>query len=266
MSAKNSVSAENNGIEAQSKQREIVAMFDEIAHNYDLANRILSFGIDTRWRKEACEKAIKLCDKQTLDILDIACGTGDMIATWLKVVKYCKSVESGTKNDSCGSIFDEKSGLCSHERGNKTKASIDEASGKLPDLSQKDNALCSLGALGKIFLEESSTLNEIRAKIERIFVPKVLSDDFRVYGAEIAILKSTLLDLIEQGDECLNDFNALKAKLGESCKVDDKPLKGKGLFMPLRFLLTGAGNGPHLDILYPHLRAHLKIILRFRED
>ncbi len=36
------------------------------------------------------------------------------------------------------SIFDEKSGLCSHERGNKTKASIDEASGKLPDLSQKD--------------------------------------------------------------------------------------------------------------------------------
>ena len=84
MSAKNSVSAENNGTEAQNKQREIVAMFDEIAHNYDLANRILSFGIDTRWRKEACEKAIKLCDKQTLDILDIACGTGDMIAQWLK--------------------------------------------------------------------------------------------------------------------------------------------------------------------------------------
>lgn len=84
MSVENSVSAENNGAEAQNKQREIVAMFDEIAHNYDLANRILSFGIDTRWRKEACEKAIKLCDKQTLDILDIACGTGDMIAQWLK--------------------------------------------------------------------------------------------------------------------------------------------------------------------------------------
>ena len=78
------MSAENSGAEAQNKQREIVAMFDEIASNYDLANRILSFGIDTRWRKEACEKAIKLCDKQTLDILDIACGTGDMIAQWLK--------------------------------------------------------------------------------------------------------------------------------------------------------------------------------------
>ena len=34
-------------------------------------------------------------------------------------------------------ILSEKSGLCRHERGNKTNASIDEASGKLPDLSPK---------------------------------------------------------------------------------------------------------------------------------
>ena len=45
------------------------------------------------------------------------------------------------KNQNANSsIVSEKSGLCSHERGNKTKASIDEASGKLHDLSQKDNA------------------------------------------------------------------------------------------------------------------------------
>ena len=68
------------------KQREIVAMFDSIAQNYDIANRILSFGIDKKWRKEACEKAIGLCEKDSLDILDIACGTGDMIAQWLKTI------------------------------------------------------------------------------------------------------------------------------------------------------------------------------------
>ena len=83
MNAKNNVNAKNS-VSGENKQREIVAMFDEIAHNYDLANRILSFGIDTQWRKEACEKAIQLCDKNALDILDIACGTGDMIAQWLK--------------------------------------------------------------------------------------------------------------------------------------------------------------------------------------
>ena len=78
------MSAKNSSAEAQSKQQKIVAMFDEIASNYDLANRILSFGIDVRWRKEACENALKLCDKKSLDILDIACGTGDMIAQWIK--------------------------------------------------------------------------------------------------------------------------------------------------------------------------------------
>ena len=46
-----------------------------------------------------------------------------------------------SSSDSCGSILDEKSGLCSHEQGNKAKSPIDEASGKLPDLSLKDNAL-----------------------------------------------------------------------------------------------------------------------------
>ena len=50
--------------------------------------------------------------------------------------KDFESIKSALQNRR--SIFDEKSGLCSHERGNKTKASIDEASGKLHDLSQKD--------------------------------------------------------------------------------------------------------------------------------
>ena len=53
---------------------------------------------------------------------------------------WVDSTKTESTNYSRGSIFDEKSGLRSHERGNKTEASIDEASGKLPDLSQKDNA------------------------------------------------------------------------------------------------------------------------------
>lgn len=69
------------------KQQEIIAMFDNIASSYDLANRILSFGIDTKWRKEAIKLTLKLCNKNRLDILDIACGTGDMLLHWLKTCK-----------------------------------------------------------------------------------------------------------------------------------------------------------------------------------
>ena len=50
-----------------------------------------------------------------------------------------KEFTKSTKETS-GSILDEKSGLCSREQGDKTRASIDEASDKLPDFSLKDNA------------------------------------------------------------------------------------------------------------------------------
>lgn len=49
-------------------------MFDNIAHRYDLLNRILSLGIDITWRK----KAVKyLGTIQPKTILDVATGTGD---------------------------------------------------------------------------------------------------------------------------------------------------------------------------------------------
>ncbi|MPZ69147.1 MAG: ubiquinone/menaquinone biosynthesis methyltransferase [Actinobacteria bacterium] len=49
-------------------------MFDTIAPRYDLVNRIMTFGLDTRWRKRAV-KSLGLKDGSR--VLDIACGTGD---------------------------------------------------------------------------------------------------------------------------------------------------------------------------------------------
>jgi demethylmenaquinone methyltransferase/2-methoxy-6-polyprenyl-1,4-benzoquinol methylase len=49
-------------------------MFDAIAPRYDLVNRIMTFGLDTRWRKRAV-RSLSLTDGSR--VLDIACGTGD---------------------------------------------------------------------------------------------------------------------------------------------------------------------------------------------
>ena len=70
------------------QQEKIVTMFDNIANTYDVANRVLSFGVDKGWRKEACDKTFELYNKEKIDmILDVACGTGDMCEFWDKRAK-----------------------------------------------------------------------------------------------------------------------------------------------------------------------------------
>lgn len=52
------------------------SMFDTIAPRYDLVNRIMTFGLDVRWRRRAC-RALGLPAGSV--VLDVACGTGDFL-------------------------------------------------------------------------------------------------------------------------------------------------------------------------------------------
>lgn len=72
----------------QEKQDKIVGMFDDIASTYDLANRVLSFGIDKQWRKKGCNKAYDILDAKSLtQITDVATGTGDLLMYWKNIAK-----------------------------------------------------------------------------------------------------------------------------------------------------------------------------------
>uniref|UniRef100_UPI004047239E bifunctional demethylmenaquinone methyltransferase/2-methoxy-6-polyprenyl-1,4-benzoquinol methylase UbiE n=1 Tax=Polaribacter sp. TaxID=1920175 RepID=UPI004047239E len=57
------------------KKEQVAQMFDSISKNYDGLNRVISFGIDVKWRK----KVVKIVgEKNPKQILDIATGTGDL--------------------------------------------------------------------------------------------------------------------------------------------------------------------------------------------
>ncbi len=57
------------------KKEQVRQMFDTISKNYDGLNRVISFGIDLKWRK----RMVKLLKaKAPKTILDIATGTGDL--------------------------------------------------------------------------------------------------------------------------------------------------------------------------------------------
>ncbi|HEV2591302.1 MAG TPA: bifunctional demethylmenaquinone methyltransferase/2-methoxy-6-polyprenyl-1,4-benzoquinol methylase UbiE [Gaiellaceae bacterium] len=49
-------------------------MFDRIAPVYDSMNRVMTMGLDVRWRRLAAQSAVRPGDR----VLDGACGTGDL--------------------------------------------------------------------------------------------------------------------------------------------------------------------------------------------
>ncbi|MCP4978536.1 MAG: bifunctional demethylmenaquinone methyltransferase/2-methoxy-6-polyprenyl-1,4-benzoquinol methylase UbiE [Maribacter sp.] len=57
------------------KKEQVTQMFDNISGNYDGLNRVISFGIDVKWRKQV----VAILKKKKPDfLLDIATGTGDL--------------------------------------------------------------------------------------------------------------------------------------------------------------------------------------------
>ena len=61
--------------QGEAKQQAIREMFDTIASRYDFVNRVMTFRLDTKWRKIAIE-ALQLSAPSR--VLDLASGTGDL--------------------------------------------------------------------------------------------------------------------------------------------------------------------------------------------
>lgn len=74
---------QKEGQEALSEQRDADRnrrMFDGIAPRYDLLNRLLSGGLDRRWRRRAVDALLASIPGATPDLrlLDVGCGTADL--------------------------------------------------------------------------------------------------------------------------------------------------------------------------------------------
>jgi len=55
-------------------------MFDRIAPVYDVMNRVMTMGLDMRWRRLAARSVVREGDR----VLDAACGTGDLAVASLR--------------------------------------------------------------------------------------------------------------------------------------------------------------------------------------
>ena len=55
--------------------RSLYDMFNAVPRHYDLVNRIITWGLDKRWRQKAAENC---SSSQPEKVLDLCCGTGDL--------------------------------------------------------------------------------------------------------------------------------------------------------------------------------------------
>ena len=110
---------------------------------------------------------------------------------------------------------------------------------KILGYSDKD-----IGALGKIYIEECDTVKEIKTNINSVFSEKTNLENFE---EEFRALKEYF-----KTSNFIDDFNQLKKDI-----TDKTGLKGKKLFMPLRYILTGKENGPNLSEIYPLIKNYI---------
>ena len=72
-----------------SAQKQVSMMFNAISKRYDQVNRILSFGIDQKWRKKLSEH---LPEKKNLRLLDLATGTCDQLLSLMETEKIAEAL------------------------------------------------------------------------------------------------------------------------------------------------------------------------------
>ncbi len=107
----------------------------------------------------------------------------------------------------------------------------------------------NIGKLAKIYIEEASTLKELKPKIEKIFSKKEIPFE---YEKEAEVLKKLIKDYSN-----IKEFDEFKKML-----MQESGLKGKKFFKPLRLLLTGQEHGPEISLLYPILRKFINEVVR----
>ena len=101
-----------------------------------------------------------------------------------------------------------------------------------------------IGKLAKLYLEEASTIKEIKSKLNNIFSQKSTLEGFEQESQTIKeVLKNA--PYFENYDD-LKDYVVQKTEL-----------KGKNLFKPLRYILTGVENGPNLTDIYPFIKNYI---------
>ena len=106
-----------------------------------------------------------------------------------------------------------------------------------------------IGLLARIYLQEISTTKELREKVETIFAPKEIPEEF------IQQVK-TMTEIIKSAPY-FDEYSDFKNYV-----IKESELEDKNFIKLLRLLLTGAEDGPEIAEVYKHLKNYIGEIVK----
>ncbi|SHO80313.1 Glutamyl-tRNA(Gln) synthetase [hydrothermal vent metagenome] len=115
-------------------------------------------------------------------------------------------------------------------------------SAKLSSLFGFDDV--DIGNLAKLYLQEVTTINELKIKIEEIFSPKDCSGEF---GKEMKIIQEIIINA-----PMINSFEEFEKYI-----IAESGLKGEKLLNSLQLLITSSLNSPKLVDIYPLIKSYI---------
>lgn len=169
------------------KQDKIIEMFNQIAPTYDKANRILSFGVDVSWRKFACQRVLKLYEKDNLNIVDVACGTGDMVEIWQEIAKKLSKNISNIKG------IDPSSGMLNIAKQKFPNTEFIKASAQALPLESESADIISISYGIRNVIERQKALSEFARVLKKNGIFVVLEFTKREKGGFIASFRDFYL-------------------------------------------------------------------------
>jgi glutamyl-tRNA synthetase len=107
----------------------------------------------------------------------------------------------------------------------------------------------NIGELAKVYLEEASTTKELKSKIEAIFAVKEVPEKF----AETAQVMTAAI----KGAPYFEEYDDFKNYI-----MKESGIKDNNFLEPLRFLLTGAVNGPDIALVYKYLKNYIGEVVK----
>jgi len=101
-----------------------------------------------------------------------------------------------------------------------------------------------IGKLAKLYLEEASTINELETKIRPIFTPKDFNGE---WGEQMKVMADIIFNAPD-----FETFDAFKTHI-----MKESGFKDENFSKPLRYLLTGAKNGPEMSNIYTYIKSYI---------